>query len=190
MAIFLLRHCCCLQHSSKKCFSCVCLLSLSLNFFRLKSVLLLSNTLIRYACLTLVLLSFLFHFHFCALLFLHYIQDFFFKKNNIIRLLSHGEKKMSKVILLWHKWPARSVCDKRWILMEKSLCLFVSFLQVNGNNNNNNCEKNLHTRTLNNTLACREKCMQLAYWRKHIAWLVAGGMFFSNFMQKHTDWNK
>lgn len=33
--------------------------------------------------------------------------------------------KRTKVISLWHKWPARSV-DKRRILMAKSLCLFAS----------------------------------------------------------------
>lgn len=35
----------------------------------------------------------------------------------------------TKVISLWHKWPARSV-DRRRILITKSLCLFVSSLQV------------------------------------------------------------
>lgn len=69
----------------------------------------------------------------------------------------------TKVVLRWHKWPARSVCDKRRILMEKSLSVYLLvFFRWDGYNGNSCNKKNSCTRTLNNTFMCHGKWMQLA----------------------------
>lgn len=109
------------------------------------SVLLLSNTLIR--CARMKFISLCFH-----LIFYSILLEAFFHSFSLSLSCSHPDqksrwtltekvewiswspwkggrenerRKRTKVILLWHKWPARSV-DKRRILMAKSLCLFAS----------------------------------------------------------------
>lgn len=87
-----LRHCSRLQHSSWKCF---CSLSFSISFFRFTSVLLLSNTLIRYACLMLVRCcrSCFISTFVCALVLSHYRWHVFLLSWNSTRLLSYMARR-------------------------------------------------------------------------------------------------
>lgn len=69
-------------------------------------------------------------YFFCSLGLKVSVDTYSQKKKTLERISlrnnSEGKKmKRTKVISLWHKWPARSV-DKRRILMAKSLCLFAS----------------------------------------------------------------
>lgn len=157
-----------------------------MSFFRFKSALLLSNTLIRLRLLDVgvgamvVLVSFPL-LRTPILLLSPVLLD-------TIRLLSRGKKRIpwrTKVILRWHKWPARSACDKRRILMEKSLCLFVRFLQVN-------CRAasvtTTHAHWIMHYSFVKNECNSHTSKAIHcIEWLTN---FLKNCMQNRTKWNK